>query len=166
MVYYAAALSIFPFAMILAGISDLFTMTIPNKISLALLIGFFLLAPFSGMGWDDLAYHLAAFSLVFSICLAMFAFGWIGGGDAKLMAVTALWLGFDQLMDYVLIASVAGGALTLAILFARKLPVPTILCRYQWITRLHDRHTGIPYGIALATAGLAVYPASIWVIPS
>ena len=55
---------------------------------------------------------------------ACFAFGWIGGGDAKLAAVTSLWLGFGNLLDYFFIASIGGGLLTLLVLVARSAPLP------------------------------------------
>ncbi len=90
-------------------------------------------------------------------------FGWVGGGDAKLAAATALWLGWDHVLDYGLAASVIGGLLTLALLQARRWPLPQWAFRQEWIARLHDQATGIPYGIALAIAGLLVYPdTAVW----
>ena len=53
--------------------------------------------------------------------------GWIGGGDAKLAAATALWFGFDHLLDYLLYASLFGGALTLVLLQFRQWPLPSPL---------------------------------------
>jgi prepilin peptidase CpaA len=94
--------------------------------------------------------------LVFAF--ALFTLGWIGGGDAKLAAATALWLGWTPLGDYGLVSALAGGALTLLILFARRLALPTFLSSQAWIVRLHNAKTGIPYGIALALGGMIVYP--------
>ncbi len=88
----------------------------------------------------------------------MFALRWIGGGDAKLAAAAALWLGFGMLIEYFLIASVAGGALTLAILAMRKIPLPAVTLGWEWLSRLHHPKAGVPYGIALAAAALMVYP--------
>ena len=48
--------------------------------------------------------------------------------------------------------------MTLVLLFMRSLPLPATLYSQQWITRLHDSKEGVPYGIALAAAGLLVYP--------
>jgi prepilin peptidase CpaA len=93
----------------------------------------------------------------------LFARGWIGGGDAKLAAATAIWLGFDHLGDYALSASALGGLLTVAIIVLRKWPLPGVLLARQWATLLHEPGTGIPYGIALASAGLILYPkTAIW----
>jgi prepilin peptidase CpaA len=87
----------------------------------------------------------------------------MGGGDAKLAAATSVWLGWSLVLEYSLIASVAGGVLTLGILLARQWPLPLSLLRHKWIERLHDAKTGIPYGIALSFAGLVIYPQTeVW----
>jgi len=99
---------------------------------------------------------------VLVVTFVFFARGWIGGGDAKLAAATALWLGFDQLLNYLVIASLIGGVLTLLILRFRLMPLPTFLAEQDWAKRLHRMDTGIPYGIALALAALAIYPETPW----
>src|SRR5690606_18374911 len=88
---------------------------------------------------------------------AFFAFGWVGGGDAKLAAATVLWVGPKELLPYLVYAALLGGALTLGILAIRRWPLPLMLSKIAWIGRLHDSKGGIPYGIALATAGILVY---------
>lgn len=155
-------LGLFPAAMAFAAASDLVSMTISNRVSLALIIGFFLVAWLTGMAWADIGRHLLAGAVVLVVAFGFFARGWIGGGDAKLAASTALWLGFSHLMEYLLIASIAGGILTLLLLQLRTLPMPQVLARQQWIARLHNFETGIPYGIALAIAGLMVYPDTVY----
>jgi prepilin peptidase CpaA len=80
-----------------------------------------------------------------------------------LAASTALWVGFGQLADYLFIAAIGGGALTLAVLVLRSAPLPAFALGWSWLTRIHDRNSGVPYGIALAAAALVVYPQSeIW----
>jgi prepilin peptidase CpaA len=156
-------LLLFPALMAYAAASDLITMTIPNRISLVLVAGFAGLVILGIIPAAAVPMHLAAGALVLVATFGMFAAGWMGGGDAKLAAVTALWLGFDPLLEYVLLASVAGGVLTLGLLSMRQLPLPAFALGWSWLTRLHDRRTGIPYGIALATAALLVYPRSpVW----
>lgn len=157
-----AILGLFPAAMIYAAASDLITMTISNRLSIALFLGFFVLALLIGMPLADIGWHLAASGAVLIFAFAFFARGWIGGGDAKLAAATALWIGFSHLMDYLLVAAILGGALTLLILQVRKWPLPQLLARQPWIARLHAMETGIPYGIALAAAGLIVYPETVF----
>ncbi|MDB5589515.1 prepilin peptidase [Enterovirga sp.] len=156
-------LVVFPALMAFAASSDLFTMTIPNKLAIALVVAFGATAALAGLSLDQVAMHLAAGALILTICFAMFAFGWIGGGDAKLAAASALWLGFGVLLDYLLIAAVAGGVLTLGLLALRQHPLPAFAARWGWLAHLHDHRTGVPYGIALAAAALAVYPHSeLW----
>lgn len=159
----AALLVLFPFLMAFAASSDLFTMTIPNRVAVILVAGFAVVALAAGLSWHAIALHAAAGVSVLAVTFAMFALGWIGGGDAKLAAAVALWLGFDVLADYLLISALAGGALTLALLAMRQWPLPAFAHRWGWLTHLHDEKTGVPYGIALAGAALALYPSSeIW----
>jgi prepilin peptidase CpaA len=158
-----ALLLVFPALMAYAAASDLFTMTIPNRLSLALVAGFAVFAIASGLPGQAILLHLGAGAAVLGVSFALFAFGWIGGGDAKLAAATALWLGFDILVQYLFIASIAGGVLTIAVLFLRELPLPAFAARWPWLSRLHEPKTGVPYGIALAAAALFVYPqTAIW----
>ena len=155
-------LLLFPALMAFAAVSDLFTMTISNRISLLLLAGFALLATFGGMSALEVLSHLGAGAVVLVIAFGCFAMGWIGGGDAKLAAATALWFGFDHLMPYLLYASLIGGALTLLIIQFREFPLPRQFLSQSWLLRLHDKRTGIPYGIALAIGALVIYPETIW----
>ena len=159
-----AALILFPWLMAYAASSDLLTMTIANWVSLVL-VGLFLgLAALAGMpGSEMLASHLACGLAVLVLTFSLFAVGWIGGGDAKLAAATAVWLGWDNLYAYVVVSSVAGGALTLLILACRRVDLPPVLERQAWVKRLHAAGNGVPYGIALALAGLVLYPdTAIW----
>ena len=155
-------LLLFPALMAFAASSDLLTMTISNRISLALAGSFFLLTLVTGMSLAAIGMHLAAGALVLVVCFGFFSQGWIGGGDAKLASATALWFGFDHLLDYLIYASLFGGVLTLVLIQFRKLPLPGPLARQAWILRLHDAGGGIPYGIALAAAALTVYPKTGW----
>jgi len=155
-------LLLFPALMAFAASSDLLTMTISNRLSLALAGGFFLLIPVTGVGLHVVGMHLAAAAVVLMVAFLFFSQGWIGGGDAKLAAATALWFGFDHLLDYLIYASLFGGALTLAILQFRKIPLPAVLARQDWILRLHETDGGIPYGVALAAAALTIYPKTGW----
>jgi prepilin peptidase CpaA len=158
MILEILVLGLFPAAMAFAAASDLVSMTISNRVSLALIAGFLVVAWLTGMAWADIGRHFAAGAVVLVVAFGFFARGWIGGGDAKLAAATALWLGFSHLLEYLLLASIAGGALTLILLQLRTLPMPQFLAGQKWIARLHSFDTGIPYGIALAIAGLLVYP--------
>ena len=106
--------------------------------------------------------HIGAGAAVLVVTFTFFARGWIGGGDAKLAAATALWLGFDQLMNYLLYASLFGGVLTLFVIRFRVMPLPAALAGQDWVKRLHRADAGVPYGIALAASALLVYPDTFW----
>lgn len=152
----------FPAAMAFAGAMDLFTMTIPNRISIGLIAAFIVAAVLAPLGWPDVASHVGAGVLMLVIGIGMFSLGWLGGGDAKLLAAAALWFGFDGLLQYLVLVSIAGGVLVLAILFYRSMTPPLWLCQQDWAMRLHAKAGGIPYGIALAAAGLWLYPSTAW----
>jgi prepilin peptidase CpaA len=162
MVLDAIRLILFPAAMAFAASSDLLTMTISNRLTLALAGGFAVLAVVTGMSLHEVGLHLAAGGIVLVIAFGCFAMGWIGGGDAKLAAATALWFGFEHLMHYLLYASLFGGVLTVLLIQFRTLPLPAALARQPWIMRLHEKGAGVPYGIALAAAALLVYPDTAW----
>jgi prepilin peptidase CpaA len=163
MILDIARLLLFPALMAFAAASDLFTMTISNRVSLALLGGFFGLAVLSGMGLHDMLLHVGAGAAVLVVAFACFAFGWIGGGDAKVAAGVALWFGFGHMLDFLVYASLFGGALTLLLLQFRQWPLPYPLTSQSWLLRLHDRESGIPYGIALAIGALMIYPETEWI---
>jgi prepilin peptidase CpaA len=158
----AIKLLLFPALMAFAASSDLLTMTIPNRVSLIMIGGFFLLALTTGMSAAEIGSHVGAGCLVLAIAFGFFSQGWIGGGDAKLAAATALWFGFDHLMDYALYGSLFGGALTLVMLQFRTMAMPSMLQGQKWAERLHRSDGGVPYGIALAAAALLVYPHTAW----
>lgn len=155
-------LTLFPAMMAFAASSDLLTMTISNRVSLILAGGFFALALAGGMAMADIGMHLAAASIVLVAAFGFFTQGWIGGGDAKLAAATALWFGFAHLLDYLFYASLFGGVLTLAIIYFRGVPLPQTFVGLPWAERLHRSDSGVPYGIALAAAALLVYPHTQW----
>ena len=157
-------LTLFPATMAFAAASDLLTMTIANRVSLILVAGFAVAAVLGGLSGAVLVSHLAAGAAVLAVAFVCFACGWIGGGDAKLAAATALWFGFGNLFEYLIDASILGGALTLLIILFRTMPLPAALAESEWAKRLHRHDAGIPYGVALATAALIVYPHSEWMV--
>jgi prepilin peptidase CpaA len=151
------ALLFFPFAMAFAACSDLLTMRISNKLVLLLAAGFCVLAIVTGMSLQQFAMHVACAMLVLIVGFTFFAMRWIGGGDAKLAAATTLWLGFGLTLPFLAYAALLGGALTLLILILRRMPLTPFLARFRWLERLHNPKSGVPYGIALAAAGMIIY---------
>lgn len=156
----AAILVIFPLCMAMAAFSDLLTMTIPNRLSVVLIASFIAIAPFAGLGLNDMLLHLGAGAIVFGFCFALFAFNIMGGGDAKILTASAVWFGFNEsLMLYLAYVSVLGGFLSIVVLMLRanhnllvvsRIPVPETMLQAK----------KIPYGIAIGGAALLAYPSS------
>ena len=163
MILDIARLMLFPALMAFAAASDLFTMTISNRVSLALAAGFLVLAPMSGMSPYDMLMHAGAGAAVLVVGFGCFAMGWVGGGDAKIASAAALWFGFGHTMEFLLYASIFGGALTVLLMQFRQWPLPYGLAGQPWLLRLHDKQSRVPYAIALALGALVVYPETDWV---
>jgi prepilin peptidase CpaA len=158
-----SAFAFFPILMALSASMDLLTFTIPNRLCLALALGYLLFAALLGVPAVDILLNISCALAILAIAFVMFSLGWIGGGDAKLAAATAAWLGWTAILDYGVAAALFGGVLTLVILGARMAPLPAAFGRIGWLARLHNANAGVPYGIALAAAGLMQYPnSSIW----
>ena len=155
-----ATLLIFPLCMSAAAISDLLTMTFPNRLSLALAISFFVLAPTVGLSFAEIGMHMAGAGAVFFACFTLFALNVMGGGDAKLLAAAALWFGLDaSLLEFLIYVAFIGGAVTILIMLLRSqantilaigLPLPNSLVIAK----------KIPYGIAIAIGGILAFPSS------
>jgi prepilin peptidase CpaA len=157
------ALAFFPALMALSASMDLLTFTIPNRLCLALALGYVVFAALLGVPAVDILLNVSCALAILAITFVMFSLGWLGGGDAKLAAATAAWLGWAAILDYGLAAALFGGILTLTLLGARMAPLPAAFGRVDWLKRLHNASAGVPYGIALAAAGLMQYPnSSIW----
>ena len=157
-----AILAIFPVCMIFATFFDLFTMTIPNRINLVLVASFLVLAPLAGMDLTTMGLHFAVAAGVLLVGFIFFAFGFMGGGDAKLLAASALWFGPNDTLVYIVMAALLGGLLTIGIVMLRAWPLPPRLMSYEWLVRLHKPKEGVPYGAALGPAALYLFAATPW----
>jgi len=160
---HLSALAFFPALMALSASMDLLTFTIPNRLCVALALGYVVFAALLGVPAVDILLNVSCALAILAMTFVMFSLGWLGGGDAKLAAATAAWLGWAAILDYGVAAALFGGILTLILLGARMAPLPAALNRFDWLKRLHSASAGVPYGIALAAAGLMQYPdSSIW----
>jgi prepilin peptidase CpaA len=153
-------LFVFPILLALAAGWDLASYTIPNTIPAGVLLVFALYAFATGMPFPALAMHLGIGLAGLALGFALFAFGAVGGGDAKFFACVALMFGLPDMLDYTIVAMLFGGALTLALLALRQMPLPAPLAAQSWISRLHDANSGVPYGVALAAGAFFVLPHS------
>jgi prepilin peptidase CpaA len=159
-----AVLMAFPALVILGGVRDLVSYRIPNWISLALLGAFVpaaLLAWGAGAPLQAIGLHLAVGAVALVAGVVMWSLRWIGGGDAKLFAAAALWLGLPAAGTYLAVTGLAGGALALLLLQLRA----PLLRTYAnlgpaWVARLAQPGESAPYGVAIAIGALAAFPAS------
>ena len=159
MIVLALVTGTFGTSMIMAAYKDLTSYTIPNWISMLMIIGFLALSPFLGLSWAEFGIHIAVFLGSLFIRMVMFSLGWLGGGDAKLFAATAIWWMPPDLLNYLMYTTLAGGVLAIIILAARKL-MPLTITKTGWLHRLLRDETKIPYGLALAFAGMITLPMS------
>jgi prepilin peptidase CpaA len=160
---HLSVLAFFPMLMALSASMDLLTFTISNRLCAVLVLGYLVFAALLGVSTVDILLNISCALAILIIAFIMFNLGWVGGGDAKLAAATAAWLGWTTILNYGLAAALFGGILTLIVLGARMVPLPAALSRVDWLARLHNASAGVPYGIALAAAGLMQYPnSSIW----
>jgi prepilin peptidase CpaA len=154
-------LAILPTLAIIAGMKDLTSMTIPNWISGLLIISFFPTALISGLDAMTMAAHVGVALLALFACAGMFALRWMGGGDAKLVAASCLWLGVSGSGMFLLWTGLVGGLFCLALLFARFYARPYVHAFPGWTVRLLEPKGDIPYGVAIAAGVLMAYPSSV-----
>ena len=156
------AVLLFAGTMIYAGVKDVATMTISNRLVVFLTIAYMVFASAAGVSFNTVSMSALTALVALGCTFALFTQGWIGGGDAKLIPVAVLWLGHHLALEFFLYASVFGAVLTLAILQFRNFALPPFLAKAEWPRRVHQRKSGIPYGAALAMAALSLLPASHW----
>jgi prepilin peptidase CpaA len=154
--------AVFPVVVTVAACYDLLTMQIPNRFPGALAVAFLALALVAGLSPSAIGIHLLTGLCVLVGTFALFAFGFLGGGDAKLASAIALWLGTEQALPFLVLTALFGGALSLAVLGFRSLPLPAFLLDWPPAERLHERGAGVPYGVALAAAALMVFHQTEW----
>jgi prepilin peptidase CpaA len=153
-------LILLPSALVIAAGYDVATFTIPNWLCLSIAAVFPAIALIVGLPLASFGLHLAVGAATLALGIMLFAMGLFGGGDAKLMAATALWMGPPAILGFLMATAMIGGALAISILFFRRIPLPAQLLMKSWAVRLHDRGKGIPYGVALAGGGLVAYHAA------
>lgn len=159
---------VFPFCMLFAAISDTLSMTIANRVPLILAGAFLFAAPLTGMDMATFGWHLAAGMSVLVVTFILFAVGGMGGGDAKLLAATSLWMGMNlSLVEYLAGSAVLGGVLTMGILAFRASPFAVVAGENMFLRNFTSHAKGVPYAIALGAGGLIAFsnsPLAIWAV--
>lgn len=143
----------------MAALNDANAMKIPNRIPLIVLAAYFITVPFIWAGLPIFLEHMTVGVTLFAVGFAMFAFGWMGGGDAKLLAATAFWFTWPDVFTYMIYTALFGGALTLFVVMGRAY-IPVRIITTQWAQTMFRDETKIPYGLALAAGAIATLPGS------
>ena len=115
----ALPLLAFPVLLVVAALKDVTSFTIPNWISGALLLAFPVAAFAAGLPLGLTAQHAAVGGVALLIGMGLFALNWMGGGDAKLLSASAVWLGLSGAPAYLLWTALAGGVLSVTLILAR-----------------------------------------------
>ena len=138
-------LAILAAALCAAAIEDAARLRISNITCLAVLAGAICAAVIHGLD-VSLWQNVAVFLLVLVIGTVAFSAGWLGGGDVKLFAATALWFDFRAALWFVSLVFIAGGLLGIIYIMSR------ILLGRGATKKRNSRH--VPYGIAIAMGAI------------
>lgn len=132
--------------------SDLRERRLPNLAVALFAALYFFVAVLARGSQGGLVAHVLTGAVALAAAAAMFRFGWLGGGDAKLAAAIFLWSGPVHAGRTFFIVSVAGLILGFIVIVAGRLARrrPRLQRRLQWLAPAR----GVPYGIALAAGGL------------
>ncbi|WP_203308429.1 prepilin peptidase [uncultured Sphingomonas sp.] len=101
----------------------------------------------NGLGWGDMAIQFGLATAVFALFAGVFAAGWMGGGDVKMIGALALWFPPGGVLSMLMLMAVVGGAITML-----------MVVEHRW--RRREAVVEVPYGVAIAAAALlTVVPA-------
>lgn len=153
--------AVFPALLVAGALYDATSFTIPNWISLALAGLYAPAALILGVPLPTIGLcYLIGFALLL-VTMGMFAMNWIGGGDAKLLAAAVIWIGWPQLLTFILATALAGGALAVLLAAARGSALQAYAARGPgWVAQLMAPGGAAPYGIAIAIGGLIAFPSA------
>jgi prepilin peptidase CpaA len=137
-------------ALLVAGFTDLRSRQIGNWLTGAIALTAPLFWWASGLSlWPGVAEQIGVALVAFAVLAGLFALRAMGGGDVKLLTALALWIEPASFLKLVIIMALVGGVLTLVF--------------GAWhITRRRKDRLSIPYGLAIASAGLWVLSTQYW----
>ena len=147
-------LSVFPAALLIAAANDIYEFKIPNWISIVLVAAFPAAGLAVGASPDLLVEGVLIGAASLTIGFGLFAGKIIGGGDAKLFAATAPWLGLGGIGIFLFNTAISGLILAMVMGMFRKLPVLPVYAHAPWLIRLHERKKDLPYAVAIASGAL------------
>jgi prepilin peptidase CpaA len=128
-------------ALLIAAFTDLRRRRIDNWLNAGIALAAPLYWLASGMGLGDIGLQLGVAAGAFAVLAGLFAMGWMGGGDVKLLTALGLWIKPAWFLELILVMAIAGG-------------VVTIIFGCWHVTRRNRDRIAIPYGVAISFAGL------------
>jgi prepilin peptidase CpaA len=149
---------IFPAYLVTAALTDLTSFRIPNRLTAAMVVSWPLAAIATDMTLVDASVTIVVALIVFAMGFSLFAANLLGGGDVKLLAAATLWVGAGQTLAFVTYTAIGGAVLAIALVLFRRMPLPEAAASRDWVLELHSRHRAMPYGVAIAAGGCAVWP--------
>lgn len=159
-----AALMMFPLLMIIAGAGDVMTLRIPNRLIMILMATFPPFAFAVGMSPLIFAIHVATAAVLLTAGFALFSLRLFGGGDAKLLAAAALWLGFPCAIPFVFFTAIAGGVLALAIGIMHAVQQEAEVQAPALGRLFTGFRPDVPYGFAIAIGAILTLPLTWWTV--
>jgi len=145
-----------------AVVSDYVRMIIPNWCSIALVVEF-LLFSIVFLTLNEFAWNLLLCAIIFSLGIGFYAFGWLGGGDVKLLTAVIFWAGPDNGLIFVLAMAAIGFVMAAGLIILRRVLIffPNLFPNSELLRRpvAWVEEGAFPYGIAIGAAALVIGPA-------
>ncbi len=155
-------LAVFPIMLVAAGIGDFLTMRIPNWLTGTMILAFFVMALIAGMPWQIMLWHVLAGVLVLAVGMLLFFTIKFGGGDAKMLAAGALWVGWQGLVPFIFYTALSGGVLAIVAMIWVYLKLSHGESETGWVKKMFSRKIDVPYGLAIAGGGILAFPQTWW----
>lgn len=150
--------SVFPMALMYAAAKDLARYEIPNWISVVIVADYLVAALVGQVDPLVIVSHLSAGAVMMLFGALLFYKGVFGGGDAKLIAASAVWTGWETLLPFVILVAIMGGVFALMVVVIRKWRINerefVKRIRIEWLRKLCAAEKGLPYGVAIAAGGI------------
>jgi prepilin peptidase CpaA len=156
------AQTLLPFLVVLAAVYDFLTLRIPNWLNAIMALTFFPLAIMTGMPAEAMLWHCLTGTVILAVGYGLFSGGFIGGGDAKMLAGAGLWFGWPDAGTFLVFTALAGGVLAIAYKIGRMLKIEQEVRDLGWAKRWVNVNPDLPYGIAIAAGAVLVFPSTWW----
>lgn len=156
------AQTLLPFLVVIGGAHDFLTLRIPNWLNALIALAFFPMALLTGMPAEMMLWHCLTSVVILAAGFGLFSGGFIGGGDAKLLASAGLWFGWPDASVFLVLTAIAGGGLALVFQFWRMLKIEQEVREIGWAKRLLGFKADLPYGIAIAAGTILAFPGTWW----